>query len=61
MCIKLEEPYITEKKQIKKDRFVTDLFETLNINLMKIKINEEFNINDLEIELRKTLKEPTYE
>lgn len=61
MCIRLEDPYITNKKQIKTETFITELFEKLNINLMRIKTNEDFNIYYLENELRKILSHPAYE
>lgn len=46
---------------MKTERFITELFEKLNINLMRIKTNEDFNIYYLENELRKILAHPEYE
>lgn len=50
LSIRLQDPYMNEKKK-KSERFITELCDELNINLIKMKITEDFNEIYLENQL----------
>ncbi len=51
LCIQLIDPYTDNVKTLKRQKFVDDLFDELNIKLLKIKITDEFNKDYMEIDI----------
>lgn len=60
LCIRLDDPYIRDKKILKRERFINELFEELDINLIRIKINQDYNYIFLENKLREIISKPAY-
>ena len=59
VCIQLEDPYNKQVRE-KTDNFINELFEELNIKLIRIQTNKEFNKEYLESQIRNIIKEPLY-
>lgn len=60
VCIQLDDPYNKNKKKVKRNEFINELFDELDIKLIRIKINEEYNKEYLESQIRKIVSEPIY-
>lgn len=60
MCINLDDPY-ESKERIKKNQFVNELFKELDINLIRIRIDEDYNFFYLENKLREIIAHSAYE
>lgn len=59
VCIQLDDPY-NKKERLKIDNFINELFDELNIKLIRIKIDEDFNKEYLENQIRNIIREPIY-
>lgn len=59
VCIQLDDPYNKLERE-KKDNFINELFEELDIKLIRIQINKDFNKEYLENQIRNIIKEPLY-
>lgn len=59
VCIQLKDPYNSKKRE-KIDSFINDLFGELNIKLIRIPINKDFNKQYLENQIRNIIREPIY-
>lgn len=53
LCIRLQDPYINK---FKKERFITELFDELNIKLVRIKLNDYLNEIQLENQLAELIE-----
>ena len=56
LCIQLIDPYNNEKKTLRREKFVDELFDELKIKLYKIKITDEYNKDHLEININNILE-----
>ncbi len=60
ICVQLDDPYITNKRKLKRRQFIIELFKILDINLIRLKITDEYNIENIENKIRNILSEPMY-
>lgn len=59
VCVQLKDPYNKQERE-KTDNFINELFQELNIKLIRIQTNKEFNKEYLESKIRNIIKEPLY-
>lgn len=60
LCIELDDPTHKKKKRIQRDEFIDKLFEDLQIDLLRIKTCNEYNINQIESKIRSTCTDIYY-
>ena len=60
LCIQLDDPYNKERQKIRRDKFINELFSELNIKMIRIKINEEYNKEHLENQIRQIVSQPVF-
>lgn len=54
-CIELDDYTHNFKNRIERDNFVNDLFNTVGINLHRIKVNNSYNLEPLEEKIKESL------
>lgn len=61
VCIKLDDPYLLmEKKHFKKKKFVDELFDRLDIKLVRFVITDEYHKENIENKIRNIISQPVY-
>lgn len=60
LCIELDDPTHKRKKRIERDNFINELFEDLQIELLRIKTSENYDINAIESKIRSTCTDIYY-
>ena len=55
LCIELDDYTHKQKKRIKRDKFINKLFEDLNIKLLRIPVQNFYNLEDLKNKIKESL------
>lgn len=55
LCIELDDPTHEQKKRIERDNFINELFQELEIKLLRIPVQNFYNIEELELKIKESL------